>query len=578
MWLSRLSKIMRWLLLLLLPIAANAEWSPPSNRSIEWSNYCGVPGGIPNRTTIYTNLLPGVTATDIRNAITACPSNQVVYLTAGLYNVGSISFLTRSGRTLRGAGMGATIINSSGNPAIETDQYDFTGTPQAISGTYAKGATTVTLTTTPNAQFSVGNLMLIRQADDTNFVYTTSGGQGTNMEFAVFITAVSGNDITFAEPLPWGLTNSPSALYLNGGPGLRWSGIENMTITNNSGSSETVYFVGAYACWVKGVEVVKFVNSGVQFVNSVQCEMRSCYVHDALSFPNNPDGFGVYAYNNSTFLRIEDNIFRRCAVGMLQSSSSGNAWLFNYTREVTFNGWTYQTGGINANHGAHPMMCLWEGNITEQWQSDGYHGSASHQMLFRDWLHGVSEMGATGNRKTVSMERGSYHNSVVGCVLGDASWTNATGFALEMSGEPDYDSAAVIYRLGYPDVADNELGTPNAPAWPAPFHGNYPDTNVSFTLQRVANWDWKSRAIVNDTNLPNSLFYAEKPAYFGFLGWPAFDKGAPSSATATNTPAAWRYNAPGQSYPYTNDVPAAAAATGEPTRKQGLRGIRLRLQ
>ena len=514
----------------------------PSDRTIQWGNVCGVPGGIPNRTIIFQTLNPGATTTDINNAIASCPSNQVVFLNAGTYNVGAIRMGHRTGVTLRGAGPGRTILNSSaGGACIDSDQYGFSG-GQNITGGLTKGSTSITLAAATG--FAAGNLIRISQNDDTSFVYARSG-PGRNMEFMARITAVNGTTLTISPPLPFTLSAGllPQAQYLNGGPGLQWSGIEDLTVVNNAGANDIIMFVGAYACWVKNVELTRANNTFVFWVSSLQCEMRHCYAHEAINFPVNTDGFGIYVYGDSSYCLVEDNIFDRVGAAILQSSSSGNAFMFNYCRAMTFNGWIYQTGGLNAGHGAHPMMCLWEGNISEQWQHDGYHGSASHQVLFRNWLHGLSSLGYTGNRKMVSAERGSHYYSVVGNVLGDASWTNANGFGYEMTGSPGYTEAAVIYRLGYPNVANNSLTA--AVGWPT-YTGSYPDPQVKGTMIRHGNFDWFNRRImwessIPDHNIPNSLFYSSKPAYFGSCPWPAFDPNFPSRASATNIPAGYRF-------------------------------------
>src|SRR5437867_9208420 len=68
--------------------AAAESWSgilDPS-RAIDWS-HAGIPGGIPNRTTICASLDPGSTAAQIDAAIAACPANQVVFLSAGTFTL-----------------------------------------------------------------------------------------------------------------------------------------------------------------------------------------------------------------------------------------------------------------------------------------------------------------------------------------------------------------------------------------------------------------------------------------------------------------------------------------------------------
>src|SRR5215208_572654 len=130
-----------------------------SGRRIDWAGATGVPGGIPNRTTIYATLNPGATAAQINSAIAGCPSNQVVFLNAGTYNsIDTIRFGTRRGVTLRGAGPGRTIINSiaSGSACIDSDQYGF-GSGVGITSGYTKGSTNIVLSS--SSGFTVGNLM-----------------------------------------------------------------------------------------------------------------------------------------------------------------------------------------------------------------------------------------------------------------------------------------------------------------------------------------------------------------------------------------------------------------------------------
>jgi hypothetical protein len=50
----------------------------PSARTYDWATYCGIPGGIPTRDTIYTTLTSTATAAQIVAAIAACPAGQVV--------------------------------------------------------------------------------------------------------------------------------------------------------------------------------------------------------------------------------------------------------------------------------------------------------------------------------------------------------------------------------------------------------------------------------------------------------------------------------------------------------------------
>lgn len=520
----------------------------PEARRVTWNGNAGVPGGIPNRTTIYTTLSPGATTAQIATAIADCPSGQVVFLSAGTYNnIGAINLLTNSGITLRGAGTGQTIINSvaSASYCITTDQYGYAGAADISSG-YTKGSTSVTLSAAPNAQVAVGKLIRFDQDDESGLVFQTNG-PGRILKFYARVTSISGNTVNFEPALPYTLTAAltPKLAYLNGGPGLSLTGIEDLTINNTGLAANIIELWDSDRCWVKNVELNQLVDAGVFVVNGLQNEVRHCHVHDVYLYPLSPDGYGVYLYGGSWGL-VEDNIFRKLAAGVMQSFGTANAYLFNYARETTFQGWAHQTGGFNSNHGAHPMMILWEGNISEQFQSDGYHGSASHQTLFRNWFHGVAETGATSNRKMISLERGSYYHNIVGNVLGSASWSGPGTFLYEMTGEPGYNQQSVIYRLGYPNVANNMLAETVDNAWKDTYTINYPDSQVAATLIRHGNYDYKNAAIVWDASnpdhaVPASLYYSSKPAYFGNRPWPAFDHENPGAAAVTNIPAGYRY-------------------------------------
>src|SRR4051812_13009070 len=80
----------------------------PADRRVTWTPgvNVGVPGGIPNRTTIYQTLSPDVSTAKIQAALDSCPSGQVVFLNAGTYNI-TATIKLKSGVTLRGAGNNA---------------------------------------------------------------------------------------------------------------------------------------------------------------------------------------------------------------------------------------------------------------------------------------------------------------------------------------------------------------------------------------------------------------------------------------------------------------------------------------
>jgi len=511
----------------------------PAERLIDWS-YAGVPGGIPSRGTIYTTLNPGSSHTQINNAISACPSGQVVLLSAGVYQLtGTITFGSKSGVTLRGAGPGRTSIITSGRMAISSDSPSFTSYIYLSSG-YTKGSTSVTLASTPASTYSVGNLVQIDQNDDYSLVWHRSGNwMGTrNLRFTARITGVSGNNVSFTPPLPYSLNASFN-------PGVRAAsvcasqcGIEGLTI--DTGDSDSIQMRGGDRCWIHKVEVK---NGGTTVGHIVlqdcsQCEVRKTYVHHAYGYPGQAEGYGITLYYGASSCLVEDNIVYRTGPGVLCESASGCAVTYNYFKDLCRDGLSHPWQvPLIANHGPHGFMDLWEGNMAEKWQNDGYHGSTSHQVLFRNNIHGVNTFYAN-ERRIVDLCRGSYYHSVVGNVIGDASWTPN---AYEAPADFGHDEG-FIYVLGFPNPGNSHL-VPETDwtNWTAPL----PDTKVASTLIRHGNYDHYNHAVVWDGSIsshviPNSLLYGAKPGFFGSLQWPPI--GPDVSGFVSNIPAKARWD------------------------------------
>jgi len=509
----------------------------PADRRIDWT-YCGVPGGIPNRTTIYTTLNPGATSSQISSALSNCPASQVVYLSAGTYTISGTIDFSKSNVTLRGAGAGQTILNCAGQAFI-TPQYGW-GSGQALASGYTKGSTSVVFSSAPSG-FVVNSLIMFDQDDDTSLVMATDGpGRAINLVHR--ITGISGNTITFTPPLSYPFTagKNPRAMPLSSGgnPCVTMSGIENMSIRTTAGVGSVVMLASVDRCWLKGVEV-KGGDIGVWVYHCNQVEIRHCFLHSSYGTPGNAEGYPLYLYAGTSNCLIEDNIYTKCAAGILLSRASNNAMLYNYGWQTTFNNFSFQYCMFNCNHMAHGLMNLWEGNMGEQFQSDGYHGSASHNTLFRNWFNGLHPTN-TINRKMIDLGRASYYFNVVGNILGDSSWTPN---AYEMSGDQGYEFA-VIYRLGYPNMTNNDPTNAAVP-WSS-YRLTYPDATVKSTLLRHGNYDYYSKTTVwdsgiSDHTLPASLVYSSKPSYFGSLQWPPF--GPDVTGYVTTIPAKARWDA-----------------------------------
>jgi len=544
----------------------------PSSRTIDWS-YCGIPGGIPVRETVYdphsygdgTTLHSGdMSSANINTAISDCPSGQVVVLPTGAYTGINIDIGSKASATLRGQGprngsAGTKLTCSSGGNVIVSDEVyfpSFTGGEAGFANPhihldsgYTKGSTSVVLSADPTADYNVGNLMQICQIDDNVLVFRRfSQWKGnTNLRFTCRITGLSGTGnrtIAFTPPLPcdFAAGQTPTTYILPGGPGPSLFGVESMTLDANGGDGADIY--GADRCWFKKVEVTNGgINDGhIIWHDSSQCEMRTNYIHHASGWPTESEGYGTYLWYGCSSFLIEDNIGYRTAMAVLMTSASGCAVTFNHFYELGRASTTWTVAGMHCNHGAHSIMNLWEGNSTERFQNDGYHGSGSHQTLFRNNIHGYNPS-KTYERQLVDLAKASYYHNIVGNILGAASW-NADYY--DGAAEMGHDEGA-IYTLGFPnadnshcDPEDDETPFANWPDSPAV----WPDPRVASTLIRHANFDYYNDATQwsdADHDIPNSLLYSSKPSWFGALAWPPI--GPDVGGYVTSTPAKARWDA-----------------------------------
>jgi len=200
-------------------------------------------GGIPNRTTIFKTLSPSGSddTSQIQAALDACPADQVVQLTAGVFRItGSGLSFTTPNCTLRGAGPGqqkntgingvidcdpcgnyvvdptATQLIKADRASDKNDQVltvgplntDF-GASINLASDAPQGATSVTLASNPG--INVGEFILIdmNTDNDPDVLWGPShdppgGGsrrwfirQDRSLNQIVEVTAVSGNTITF---------------------------------------------------------------------------------------------------------------------------------------------------------------------------------------------------------------------------------------------------------------------------------------------------------------------------------------------------------------------------------------------
>ena len=522
----------------------------PSVRTYDWGSYAGIPGGIPNRTTIHATLSAGATTAQVNSAIQACPSGQVVLLGAGTFSLGNITFNGKSGVTLRGSGPGVTNVNLSSS--CRTEGGDYTdGSGSVISSGYTKGSMSITVAS--GAAFSVGDVICIAEDRNENKwatgigVYTRVGfpsgstvygmNQNRCFRFMVRVTAKNGNVLSLAAPIPLDFSTTNIKAHSGGSPGASMCGFENMTVNAQNNVDTPFLFYSTDRMWLKDIELKNVPGSDVgmiRFHQSAQCEINRCYIHNATGWPNQADGYASSFNFGASNCLIINCITYRVSDLCETNGAAGCAYINNYGYQHNRAGTLGR--GITLDHGPHGFMNLAEGNILANVCNDGYHGSTSHCLMFRNHLNGEN----MDQRKIVNLCRGAYYNTLVGNVLGASSLPNPTYYEAPLNPTTDY----AIYFLGFPTADSTGLGGYTSVPWtnwtkPT----NALDADVKATLLRHANYDYYNDATQwsdADHTIQNSLFYTSKPSYFGALAWPHV--GPDVSGLIRDNPAKWRWD------------------------------------
>jgi hypothetical protein len=550
----------------------------PPDRFIDWTPgvTVGVPGGIPNRTTIGATVNAATygtgsvdASTAIGAAIDACPSGQVVYLPAGTYRIDNRVYRAyASDRTIRGAGMGATILKSNTNGQVlllGTADWPRDTARIAITGGATKGSAVVTVADA--SAITVGKLVRIEQNNVPYVISGTAPTTNTKAMSAMFkVTAKTPTSVTVTPALPVDFTSSPALVQYAISP-LSNTGVEDLTIDCNSLSWTGLEVDQSWGCWIKNVEIKNSTGRQMFLICFVNGEIRHNYTRDVVG--GGPNHEGIDLYEDGSFNLIEDNItynggFPGIILGDSRGGCSGNVIAYNFSYNVNTGASTTAGMDVSVSHGPHNMMNLVEGNIAGGMGSDGYFGSTSHITIARNWFTATHPT-ATENLIAVNIGRWNNYFNLVGNILGTSSLGATTLFQPET---PFSYTTPVIYKLGFPNMGNNGFSKTWGPTTPPDYttqsanqvggdsHGTGGNTlqeldlNVKSTMIRHGNYDYLNHSIawdgaISDHAIPNSYFRTSKPAWFGNLAWPPFDPASPPGAfndsNLCRIPAGYRY-------------------------------------
>lgn len=495
--------------------------------------------------------------TALNNCITAAASGSAVYLPGGSFYINGTVRL-RSNVVLRGAGPSTLILEGSSGwlttqnfshssnitPATTYNQIPTTYT---LSGTPHKGDTTVTI---GSGTVSVGTWIKIFGNDDTSLIDKTACNYCADdtgfylMQQIVQVTAISsgtggaGSVVTISQPLYYTPFTSAVGIEPAGAKyniitfPTKKAGYEyfHVIATGDIGSSQIITMQGCLFCWVKGVET-QYTGSNsnsahIELTYSYGNEVRDCYAHEQRSGASG-SGYGIWEEFTNGNHKIENNIVRHNRHGIIwEGGGGGDAILYNYVDDEYTDDLTY-LGSARPNHGAHPYMILWEGNIASHLAADNFHGSASHLVFFRNSMWGdesndnggcsyVTPAPTCGNIPSFNPSGMSGFDAIdvyslnpylsfVANILGrtgmNANWSAAT-----LRGFDSYGSSGNPIVYSYAGAANLLPSTDTTSI----NHGNY-----DFKTNGVAYWEGGT----NHAFAP-SWYYSSKPAFLVSKSWP----------------------------------------------------------
>jgi len=390
--------------LLWIPVSARAQsWSGILNpsRAIDWST-AGIPGGIPNRTTICSTLTSSATSAQINSALAACPNGQVVYLSAGTYTLSS-AIQMPSNVTLRGAGADQTILNSTVTSG--PDVLMGTGSPKfsgavSITGGNTAGSTSITVSSATG--ISAGGYLLIDQQNDGTVV-SIAGSEGnctwcdqSQSSTSLYaqgqiaeVTSVNGTTIGISPGLFVSYTLSPVAIPFTASA--KYAGVESLQIyannTHTAGDYSNFQMNQCAYCWISGVENNFTDGDHVEISWGYHDQIQNSYFSNAFIHTSGAYDSSIAIYGKTTGTLVQNNILERNHASiMLEWGAAGNVIAYNYMfGNYDWNAQWFTSVGISM-HGAHPQFDLFEGNIDIALGFDSVWGSAANITLFRNFV------------------------------------------------------------------------------------------------------------------------------------------------------------------------------------------------
>ena len=542
---------------LLVASVCSAQGIMPPERNTVWKP--GIPLGIPARTTVcatvsassYGNGSADATG-GIQSALDACPSGQIVQLSAGTFKISSGPVEIEKGVTLRGAGPAQTLLKApdgtSNAVVVLGRRWINVSASINLTSNAVKGANSVTVASTSG--LTVGQLVLIDETTDSSLTYwaadcdTNCKGWFSRTDRPISqmmeITAISGNTVTFSTPFHIGFDTAHAAqLSTYPNTAVKNAGLEDLKVYGGEGGDGggNIYVEFAMYSWVKNVESEYSSGASIHLYSSFRNVVRDSYFHTTKNPNPGGAGYGIDIAEASADNLIENNIsWNFNKVILMRASGGGNVVAYNYMEDGYGAGYKdYPEIGLNASHMTTPHYELFEGNQSWMLGSDSRWGNSIYVTFLRNHATGLRRnygnlgLTDTNNRRVATVSVRHYWYTFIGNVLGYQGMSPSPFAAFTYEDTyPFSDDPVPMWKLG---VAD--------PGFP----GMNTDPQVIATMIRDGNFDYATNTVKWDRTpqtIPDSLYLTSKPAFFGNCQWPWVD---PQGATKLHTlPARARFD------------------------------------
>lgn len=533
---------------------------------------------IPDRTVIHTTIESKQfnygelsAASAINAAIIACPNNGVVLLGPGRFMLDDPINILRSDVTLRGSGPGVTILfkpRTSENQhlvligstmyarTVETTSVNLT--KDGVAGEYtievanAAGITAgmhikldadewTTAAWWDDAPLKDGTKMKIFGTDRVKYRIREPEQPGGNIpessldDYSRYgrgicevkeVKEVNGNVITFTTPLHIDYPVAKASQVVRYQvPFSKNVGLENLTLTG--GTDGNLRVTSTAHSWARNIEASHYGGPCINTFEAFQFALRDSYIHHA----NNPvPGGGAYAISLRSGVSealIENNIIMYGNKAMVaRGGGSGSVIAYNYAQDTLIAyDLNWSEVGINASHFPAPHHVLFEGNQSNNYDSDFTFGSSIYMTILRNYVE--------GRRRSFPQPTGLWGKSVrCAGLMQHSCWHIFIGNVL---GYPEMDKTKWIYE----DMCDGTQTTGNTACafkgaiWRLGYssvQSQLSDPKTHQTTIRQGNWDYLTQEVKWDTqedteeqDIPNSYYLDEAPDFFGSLTWPWVD-------------------------------------------------------